>query len=225
MIFRILVSLGFVMFTGCASTPSASTTPPQMIAPIASTGISHTVQKGETLWRISKMYSVEIDDIVRLNRISDSTSIATGQILALPSSARKNPVSQTNILNTGNTDFIWPLRGRLVARFGQKVDGVANKGIDIALDAGALIQASRSGRVCFIGDLPGYGQTIIIDHLDGFSTVYCGNTQPQAEIHQDIKQGAVIAKAKDIGHWHNGETFHFEIRHKHRPQNPLFYLG
>jgi murein DD-endopeptidase MepM/ murein hydrolase activator NlpD len=224
MILRILVPLGFVVLVGCASTPSAPVTPPQTIAPAVCTGVSHTVQKGETLWRISKMYSVDMDELVRLNRITDSTSIAVGQILALPSGTRPHPEPSTNVLNAANTDFIWPLKGRLVARFGQKVEGVANKGIDIAIAPDALIQASRNGRISFVGDLPGYGETIIVDHLDGFSTVYCGNTQAQAELHQDVRQGAVIAKAKNSGASQNNEALHFEIRKKHRPQNPLFYL-
>ena len=99
-----------------------------------------------------------------------------------------------------------------------------NKGVDIRAREGTKIVASRSGRVNFVSNrLKGYGKTIIIDHLDGFQTVYAHNSQNLVDVNQRVSQGETIAKVGKTGRA-DKPTLHFEIRKNHKPQNPFYYL-
>ena len=100
----------------------------------------------------------------------------------------------------------------------------SNKGIDILTEPNQDVLASRAGNVIFIDELPGYGKTIIIDHHDGFSSVYCGNSSTGVKIGDEVQQGIVIAKTGQSPRKNSG-SLHFEIRKKHKPQNPLYYLN
>ncbi|MFH1690945.1 MAG: M23 family metallopeptidase [Candidatus Omnitrophota bacterium] len=101
---------------------------------------------------------------------------------------------------------------------------MANKGVDIAFNAGENILASREGEVIFIADMAGYGKTLIINHLDNLTTIYCGSSDIVVKKGQRVTQGMVIAKS-GISPRKSKPTMHFEIRKKHKPQNPLFYLN
>jgi murein DD-endopeptidase MepM/ murein hydrolase activator NlpD len=98
-----------------------------------------------------------------------------------------------------------------------------NKGIDIQTRSGQEVCASEDGVVDFVGTLPGYGTTIIVDHAGNISTVYAGPTTTLVTKGQQVPQGTVLAKTNSSG-GEQKETLHFEVRNKHRPQNPLYYL-
>jgi len=184
---------------------------------------THTVVIGETLWRIARMYQTDPEEIARLNKISDSMMISAGQTLMIPGQ-RKDIAPTSNFTSGGGSeDFIWPVKGRITAYFRQKTGGINNKGIDISTHDVQDIMASRDGRVVFIGRLTGYGQTIILDHKDGLCTVYCGYAASSVKIGDEVKQGTILAKTGNASGT-DMDSFHFEIRRKHRPQNPLFYL-
>jgi len=206
---------------GCAGTPTApSRLGPQAVPIVPPEGyVIHTVVRGETLWRIARRTNIELEDLVRINRIADAKKIEAGQLLFVPQTA------QTNVTPSAyeGRDFAWPVEGKVIAYFKDKADGVANKGIDIQAQPGQEIRASRSGRVVFIGKLPGYGTTIVLDHGDGFSTVYCGAQDIAVKVDDTIEQGLVLARAGGRARAEDGQI-HFEIRQRHKPQNPLFFL-
>ncbi|MCX5715458.1 MAG: M23 family metallopeptidase [Candidatus Omnitrophica bacterium] len=125
----------------------------------------------------------------------------------------------------GTAAFTWPVAGTVASYFGNPVYGAKNKGIDINCAEGAPVTASKSGKVVFCQDrVKGLGKVIIIDHLDGFSTVYSGNSENMVKAGDYIKQGQVIAKAGSGGRGASTRV-HFEIRKRHTPQNPLDYLN
>jgi murein DD-endopeptidase MepM/ murein hydrolase activator NlpD len=64
---------------------------------------------------------------------------------------------------------------------------------------------------------------LIIDHGDGFSSVYARNSEVFIKVGENIKKGTVIAKVGSAGRDKN-EYLHFQIRKGHIPQNPNFYL-
>lgn len=188
------------------------------------TNITHTIQEGETLWHISKIYNIEINDLIKQNKIQDCTTIVPGQTIIIP--ALKSHISQAQKIteHDNNTGFIWPINGEICEHFKDKTNGVTNKGIDIAFKSSQNILASREGEVIFIGDIAGYGKTLIIDHIDDLTTIYCGSSDIIVKKGQRVTQGMVIAKS-GISPRKNQPTLHFEIRKKHKPQNPLFYLN
>ena len=192
--------------------------PPPVIERPQIPGIYHKVEKGQTLWRIAKFYNVNMDDIVRLNRIPNATQITVGQLLFIPNTTAPKPETFEA------SDFIWPARGKVVFFYGSKKDGVFNKGIDIAVNKNTDIMASRAGRVVFYDTkLKGYGQTVIIDHLDGFSTLYAYNSAVFVKQGDQVKPGQIIARAGSPP-GSSGARVHFQIRKGSKPQNPFYYL-
>ncbi len=222
--FSKLVPLSLVLcLSACATTnqPISTASSPVISSPIQTDYRSHVVTKGETLWRICKSYDADIDEVVRINNIPESSNISVGQKLLIPK--QKTPAN-INFAAKDNMDFLWPANGQIVGRFRERLNGVQNKGIDIATAPGQDIYASRDGLVAFAGRLNGYGETLIIDHRDGISTVYCGNSSLNVKSGDEVKRGTAIAKAGQSAR--DGKTaLHFEIRRKNKPQNPLYYLN
>lgn len=183
-------------------------------------GIYHRVEKGQTLWRISKIYNVDLDEIARTNRIPDATSIEPGQLIFIPSAQKKQYLSK----QTFAEGFSWPLKGRVITSFGQTFNDMINKGINMQRVRSEEVIASRSGKVTFYdSNFENFGKTIIIDHGDGFSTVYAKNSEVFVKIGDYVQRGTVIAKVGSSDRDKN-TYLHFEIRKGHIPQNPYFYL-
>jgi len=231
MFFRLLIYIALLSLSACATVEQPLATSTTTASNLASNQaypntIEHVVAKGETLWRISKTYNTELEDIIMANGLTDSSLIECGQKIKIPSAFQSAKISspQTNFNSKIDSDFIWPSKGKVVAAFRQKYDGVLNKGIDILTDPNQDVLASRTGKVIFIDELPGYGKTIIIDHHDGFSSVYCGNSSVGVKIGDEVQQGMVVAKTGQSPRKDSG-SLHFEIRKKHKPQNPLYYLN
>lgn len=206
---------------GCAAKKYSST----KISNIVSVpGIYHKVKRGQTLWGISKAYNVDLQEIVKVNKIPDASKINSEQLIFIPY-AEKSTYDE-NVKGSVNpeSDFIWPVKGKLIVHFGMKYDGVKNKGIRIKAKKGIKVKAARSGEVSFCEDkVKGKGKIIIIDHYDGFVTVYAHNSENLVKVGQKVKQGEIIAKVGSTGRTDTAQLY-FEIRKGHIPQNPFYYL-
>ncbi|MDD3905092.1 MAG: LysM peptidoglycan-binding domain-containing M23 family metallopeptidase [Candidatus Omnitrophica bacterium] len=183
----------------------------------------HTVRRGETLWSISRNYGVDLQALIRVNSVLYTGTIESGQVLLIPRSQTISPVEVSNYAVPGQS-FIWPLRGALATSFGATVDSVTSKGVDIKAPQGAGVRASRSGRVVYCDQfLKGLGKTVILDHGDGYQTVYAYNSDILVKIGDQVAQNMVIAKVGNTGRA-KGAMLHFEIRRDGEPQNPFYYL-
>jgi len=98
---RKIIILVFILFlSSCASAPIKPTyevigtaqIPTQMTVPFQRQDISHIVGPGETIWRIGKMYDVEMRDIVKANNLESETKIYMGQELLIPNAAPIRPI-------------------------------------------------------------------------------------------------------------------------------------
>ena len=185
----------------------------------------HKVLKGETLWRISKNYGVDLDVLVEANGLADAENIKVGQEILIPSRSGGPKPDLGPLPVYPREDFIWPVKGKVSSSFGQKRGSTPNKGIDIQAREGMAVVASRSGRVIFSEEkVKGFGKTVIIDHGDGIQTVYSHNSEIIVKIGEDVKQAQPIAKVGSTGRG-NSSYLHFEIRKRHKPQNPFYYLS
>jgi lipoprotein NlpD len=119
--------------------------------------------------------------------------------------------------------FIWPVKGKLQSRFGIQPNGMYHNGIKIAAKEGTPVLAAASGMVIFSNSLRDFGETIIIKHEDNYATVYTNLSKRIVRVDDHIKKGghiALLGKPEK-----KGETYlNFEIRHKNRARNPLFFL-
>ncbi|MFH1360559.1 MAG: peptidoglycan DD-metalloendopeptidase family protein [Candidatus Omnitrophota bacterium] len=208
--------LFLLLMAGCATTeyvPSYEHSPRKE-------GSYHTVQAGETIWRIAQTYGVTMDEIIKANRIPNVAQIEKGQLIFIPGAA----CAQQVLLDENSLkpdEFSWPLKGKVVSYFGQWTKSGANKGINIQVDAGETVYASRGGRVVFADRLSGYGKTIILDHLDGYFTVYGQNNTLLANVGDTVAKGTPIANVAENTRL---AYLHFEIRKNAEANNPLYYL-
>jgi murein DD-endopeptidase MepM/ murein hydrolase activator NlpD len=183
-------------------------------------GVWHTVNKGETLWRIARTYKVDIELIAKENGIEDPTQISIGQKIFIPGAKRVLKVEP--FVAEKRLEFIWSLKGRVTSYFGRRESGF-HKGIDIAANEGTKIQASCEGIVTYSGFYRNYGNVVIITHQYDFSTVYAHNKENLVKVEDRVKQGDVIALLGSTGR-STGPHLHFEIRFKGRAKDPLGYL-
>lgn len=204
----------------------------------AGPGVYHRVGKGETLWRISKTYGVDMQDVAELNDIRDNTEIKAGRLLFIPGVSRPRKVRPYVPPKPGQVEpeeepegkiviqrdrFLWPVNGKVISHFGMR-NGTKHGGIDIKANEGATIKAADSGVVAYVdSDMRGYGKIVIIKHSDGFFTVYAHNSENLVKMGEEVAKGANIAT---VGRTGNASTahLHFEVRHNKVVRNPLFFL-
>jgi len=124
--------------------------------------------------------------------------------------------------------FVWPADGEVSSRYGLRrspIDGLARKheGIDIAVNTGANIVAVRPGVVEEVRVDPVLGRMVIIDHGDGYQSVYAHNSRVLVKVGQVVSRREVIALAGESG-VATGPHLHFEIRFQGSQVNPLLLL-
>lgn len=96
-------------------------------------------------------------------------------------------------------------------------------GIDLAADSGTPITAADSGTVIFSGVCSGYGNLIILDHQNGYTTYYAHCSVLYAAEGAKPEKGEIIAEVGSTGN-STGPHLHFEIRKDDEPQNPASFL-
>ncbi len=195
-----------------------------MAVPGTSAATAHTVKPGETLWSISKMYNVDLDSLAKANSITDARVIEKGQVLTIPA-APKASARPTSFKPAKTASFAWPVRGSIISRFGENADATVNKGLDIRAALGQDVVAAKAGRVVYCDSyFKGFGQTVIVDHMDGYQTVYSYNSDILVKVGDMVRQNEVIAKAGQSGRAQE-PMLHFEIRCNGEPQDPIRYLS
>lgn len=114
----------------------------------------------------------------------------------------------------------WPVRGQIVRGFGMQPSGTRNDGLDIAAAEGTPVVAVEDGVVTYAGgDLPGYGNMLLVTHPDGYVSVYAHNKLLLAAVGATVHRGQPIAT---VGHTGGGAEarLHFQLRAGERPIDP-----
>lgn len=114
----------------------------------------------------------------------------------------------------------WPLRGAIIDHYGRRrVGNLRWQGVLIAAKEGQPVRAVSYGRVAFADWLRGYGMLLIIDHGDGYMTLYGHNQTLYKEVGDWVEAGDVIATAGVSG-GDNTSALYFEIRRNGKPTDP-----
>ena len=208
-------------------------------------GVYHVVQRGQTLWGISRAYGVDIGTLKRANHLKSTQILQVGQRLFIPgatrlrqvasrcpckpapraaSSPRSPPRASSRRSKTPpSLQLIWPLNGPITRSFHQGGRRRHN-GVDIAAAKGTVIRAAASGKVIFSAWGPrGYGRIVIIRHAAGLVTVYAHNHKNLVQSGQWVRQGTPIATVGRSGRA-TGYHLHFEVRRKTVPISPFPFL-
>jgi murein DD-endopeptidase MepM/ murein hydrolase activator NlpD len=121
--------------------------------------------------------------------------------------------------------FRWPVRGRVIAGFGPKPNGLQNDGINLAVPEGTPIKVAEDGVVAYAGnELKGYGNLVLVRHSSGFVTAYAHASEILVKKGDAVKRGQVIAKSGQTGSV-TSPQLHFEIRKGATPVDPAQYLN
>ena len=120
----------------------------------------------------------------------------------------------------------WPAEGRLIRKFGQsKADGHLKwDGVLLAAGAGSEVQAIHHGRVVFSDWLAGMGLLVVVEHGDGYLTLYGHNQDVIREVGEWVTPGTVIAHVGDSGGQATAGLY-FEIRKNGQPVDPRRWIG
>ena len=130
----------------------------------------------------------------------------------------------------GTGAFTWPAPGytTITSPYGMRYHPILktqkiHTGMDIGAPMGAKIVAADSGTVIFAGWMGAYGQTVIIDHGKGLSTLYGHQSSILVSNGQSVTKGQTIGKVGSTG-WSTGPHLHFEVRINGQHTNPRQYI-
>jgi len=193
-------------------------------------GIVHKVDAGETVYSIAKKYNVTAQNIVNfpLNDFVDidTFSLSSGQTLFVPGGIIENkPVIQTQFIaqiqagSRGQSNFIWPTSGIMT-----QYPVAYHMALDIANPSQPPVLAADSGTVIYAGCVNvGYGCHVIIDHGNGYQSLYAHLSSYSVGAGNSVGQCSQIGNMGSTGR-STGTHLHFEIRSGGVLLNPLGFL-
>lgn len=194
---------------------------------LPSKGVLHTADMGDTLWRMANVYGVDVDSIMKANGKVDE-EVLIGEKIFVPGAKKvEQPEKQfaradEPVSRGGSERFILPAAGELSSSFGYRW-GRLHAGIDLANDIGTVIRAARSGRVVHAGWYSGYGYTVMIEHDQGYVTLYGHLNDYIVQNSQYVKGGQAIGYMGNTGN-STGPHLHFEVQKNGAPINPYNVL-
>jgi murein DD-endopeptidase MepM/ murein hydrolase activator NlpD len=193
---------------------------------------------GDSLARISKAYDIPRNALEEQNEAVLEEGLRVGQKLYLPFEAnpqwnaeygefpeRELASEPATTSSFSRVAFLWPVSGRVSSKFGRRyMRGRGqhfHEGIDIAARKGTPVQASRSGHVVYATNrIRGYGNMVIVQHADSFSTVYAHLTKIQVRKGQFVTRGQSVGTVGRTGR-STGHHLHFEVRTRRQPVDPM----
>ncbi len=211
--------------------------PGQTLKILPVSGVTHIVKSGDTLDSVAKKYSANAQAIVDFpfNGVPDDFSLKVGQVLVIPDGVppevkAPKPRPQPQYLAQGpgspvfsapyGAQFIWPAAGSITQYFAWY-----HPGIDIANRAAPGIAATDGGVVLVAGwpDGMGYGNRVVLDHGNGYSSLYAHLSNIYVSVGQTVSRGQLIGQMGSTGR-STGTHLHLEIHYKGVPLNPLAIL-
>jgi murein DD-endopeptidase MepM/ murein hydrolase activator NlpD len=193
-------------------------------------GVYHQVGGSDTIAGIAASYKVQPEAILNfdLNTLNpDNPVIVPGQWLIVPGgtkpfvprtvTAYSGPLPDNATAGSGT--FGWPASGSISQGYWS-----GHPALDIAAWIGAPVNAADSGHVIFAGwDDTGYGYTVVIDHGNGFQTLYAHLNAYYVDAGENVVKGQSIAEIGNTGN-STGPHLHIEIRQGTVQRNPIGFL-
>ena len=202
----------------------------------------YTVKKGDTLYSISRKFKTDLFSLSVLNKLNNVNQIKVNQKILIPDyilkpkkiRQKEKPLQKTEnkkiikkklLTNKVDTDFIWPIKGKILNNFGSETPGFFNDGINISSNLGTSVKASLDGEIVYSGnEIPGYGNLILIKHSKNWITAYAHLEKIVKKKGNYVKKGETIGLVGKTGNVSEVQL-HFEIRKGKEAVNPLKYLS
>jgi murein DD-endopeptidase MepM/ murein hydrolase activator NlpD len=189
--------------------------------------VNHYVVKwGDSLFGIAVSYGVPMQSLIEANKLDNPDRIYAGQTLAIPWVSADGGLAistaQTLSQPASESGFIWPVP--LEEGWIPKWYRLDHPGIDIILTEGTQIRAAAAGTIEFSGwNNQGFGNLVVIDHGNGYRTLYAHQSERLVVEGQTVAQGDVVGLVGMTGNA-TDPHLHFEIRVGYDPVNPCDYL-
>lgn len=196
--------------------------PGQTLLILPKKGVLYTVSEGDSLWRIAKLYHVEIKDILEENN-KEGVVLKPGEKIFVPGAKpRKTEEAAIPVSRSVSARFLTPATGVVSSPFGGRW-GRIHEGVDIADDEGTPIRAALGGRVTYAGWVSGYGNTVMLEHRQGYTTLYGHMKEVLVESGEVVNRGQTIGEMGSTGN-STGPHVHFEVRRDGELLNPANVL-
>ena len=199
-------------------------------------GVLHDVQPGDSLESISETYGIAVETIVGYapNNLEFPFRLYPETQIMVPGAVRDvfvwTPPTIESVRSSfggvapiivGTGTFIYPVGSRNFTQY----FWYGHPGIDIALAEGTAVAASDTGTVTFAGwNIYGYGNLIVVNHGNGYETLYAHLSGINVVPGQIVYQGNVIGSTGNSGN-SSGPHIHFEVRINGAQDNPCWYIG
>ncbi|VDR23881.1 Septal ring factor [Raoultella terrigena] len=142
-----------------------------------------------------------------------------------PSESERSLMSRTGGLGSPRGQAYWPVRGTLLHRYGEQLQGELRwKGMVIAASEGTEVKAIADGRVILADWLQGYGLVVVVEHGKGDMSLYGYNQSALVSVGTQVRAGQAIALVGSSG-GQGRPSLYFEIRRQGQAVNPQPWLG
>lgn len=203
-------------------------------------GVYHVLVKGDSVKSLSRFYGVKPSVIEQWNAKEIAQGLPAGSTVyipgAKPGGKRLLPAPEEGAKpqkvasfrpRPEPAGFQWPVQGTVISKFGMR-NGRPHTGLDIGADEGVPVHAAMAGKVIFSGTMNGYGNVVILDHQNGYFSVYGHNQKNLVKVDREgtpriLKAGDVIALCGQTGNASRPHV-HFEIRRSNDALDPLTLL-
>lgn len=216
-----------------------SVKPGQTLKILPVSGVAHTVKSGDTLGSVAKKYQASEQAIVDFpfNDVPDDFKLRIGQVLIIPDgqppevAAPPKPRIQPQYIAQGPSsptfsapgggNFVWPTVSQGISQY----FAWYHPGLDLPNRNAPPVVASDGGTVIVAGwpDNYGYGNRVVIDHGNGYQTLYAHLSNVYVSSGQKVSRGQSVGQMGTTGR-STGVHLHFEIRFKGIAINPLAIL-
>lgn len=200
----------------------------ELIPPLQQGLSVHNIHRGETLYRLSREYFVSLQELIAINKISNTAEIMVGQKILIPGivPARGFVTQKPLYAPLSNQveksiNLITPVQGFISSGFGPRW-GRMHYGLDLAAPFGAKVKAAASGQVIFAGWNGSYGLFIELNH-GNIKTLYAHLSRILVKKGNIVRQGQVIGLVGATGRAF-GSHLHFEVESHGKKVNPFSYL-
>jgi len=197
------------------------TVKPGQVLKIPGTKVARTTQRANKTYKTANRLK-----ITKHPRKTARKTVKTAALKPQRSKKRaqyKGPLPQPVAMSSGK--FRWPVKGRIISKFGTKQNGQKNDGINITVPAGTSVKAAENGVVAYAGnELRGYGNLVLVRHAGGWVTAYAHNSRMIVQRGDRVRRGQIIAKAGQTGSV-TSPQLHFEVRKGSKAINPIRHLA
>lgn len=185
-------------------------------------GEESSLSKPEVFSRPNKAYAIYSEE--ELEKPAENPPTKTR-----PGNGERVIEEKSNEAGKEYTEYILPLSGKVTSHFGLRKDPFNDKvcfhaGIDLAMATGSEIRAAYPGKVIFSGRKDGYGNLVVLQHDNNYTTCYAHNSKNLVNEGDVVEAGQTIALVGDTGRT-TGPHLHFEVRESGIPIDPTKVVG